>query len=60
MGWSFSEGTHAKPFLVAFFNVFGLNQKKVVTFEHKVKKLDIGDGYFDFLWKWQNRKYASC
>jgi hypothetical protein len=36
MGWSFSEDTHAKPFFVAFFNVFGLNQKKVVTFEHKV------------------------
>jgi len=42
------EGTHseeadAKPFLVEFFNVFGLNQRKVAAFEHKVKKLGDGD-----------------
>jgi hypothetical protein len=50
------EGTHseeadAKPFLVDFFNVFGLNQRKVAAFEHKVKKLGDGDGYIDMLWK---------
>ena len=50
------EGTHseeadAKPFLVEFFNVFGLNQRKVAAFEHKVKKLGDGDGYIDMLWK---------
>lgn len=50
------EGTHseeadAKPFLVEFFNVFGLNQRKVGAFEHKVKKLGDGDGYIDMLWK---------
>jgi hypothetical protein len=49
----FSEDADAKPFLVAFFNVFGLNQRKVATFEHKVKKLDNGDGYIDLLWKGQ-------
>jgi hypothetical protein len=50
------EGTHseeadAKPFLVEFFNVFGLNQRKVAAFEHKVKKLGNNDGYIDMLWK---------
>ena len=50
------EGTHseeadAKPFLVEFFNVFGLNQRKVASFEHKVKKLGDADGYIDMLWK---------
>ena len=50
------EGTHseeadAKPFLVEFFNVFGLNHRKVGAFEHKVKKLGDGDGYIDMLWK---------
>jgi hypothetical protein len=60
MGWSFSEDADAKPFLVAFLNVFGLNQRKVVTFEHKVKKLDNGDGYIDSLGLGQNRKHTSC
>jgi predicted nucleotidyltransferase len=50
------EGTHseeadAKPFLVEFFKVFGLNQRKVASFEHKVKKLGDADGYIDMLWK---------
>ena len=50
------QGTHneeadAKPFLVAFFNVFGITSKRVSTFEHRVKKLDDKDGYIDLLWK---------
>jgi type I restriction-modification system DNA methylase subunit len=48
---TFSEEADAKPFLVEFFNVFGLNQRKVGAFEHKVKKLGDGDGYIDMLWK---------
>ena len=36
---TFSEEADAKPFLVEFFKVFGLNQRKVGAFEHKVKKL---------------------
>lgn len=48
---TFSEEADAKPFLVDFFNVFGLNQRKVAAFEHKVKKLGDGDGYIDMLWK---------
>lgn len=48
---TYSEEADAKPFLVEFFNVFGLNQRKVAAFEHKVKKLGDNDGYIDMLWK---------
>ncbi|HPF00317.1 MAG TPA: hypothetical protein PKY63_06590 [Bacteroidales bacterium] len=46
-----NEDADAKPFLVDFFNVFGINRKRVSTFEHRVKKLDDSDGYIDLLWK---------
>lgn len=46
-----NEEADAKPFLVEFFNVFGINRKKVATFEHRVKKLDETEGYIDLLWK---------
>lgn len=46
-----NEEADAKPFLVEFFNVFGISRKRVGTFEHRVKKLDDKDGYIDLLWK---------
>ncbi|HNE49826.1 MAG: DNA methyltransferase [Chitinophagales bacterium] len=46
-----NEEADAKPFLDAFFNVFGITRKKIGTFEHRVKKLDDGNGYIDLLWK---------
>ncbi len=46
-----NEEADAKPFLVEFFNVFGISSKRVATFEHRVKKLDEKDGYIDLLWK---------
>ncbi|MCZ2132142.1 MAG: class I SAM-dependent DNA methyltransferase [Bacteroidetes bacterium] len=46
-----NEEADAKPFLVEFFNVFGITSKRVSTFEHRVKKLDDKDGYIDLLWK---------
>jgi type I restriction-modification system DNA methylase subunit len=46
-----NEEADAKPFLVEFFNVFGISSKRVSTFEHRVKKLDDSDGYIDLLWK---------
>ena len=46
-----NENADAKPFLVEFFNVFGISSRKVSTFEHKVKKLGEYDGYIDLLWK---------
>lgn len=46
-----NEEADAKPFLVEFFDVFGISRKRVGTFEHRVKKLDEKDGYIDLLWK---------
>ncbi|WP_438966363.1 class I SAM-dependent DNA methyltransferase [Flavobacterium sp.] len=46
-----SEEADAKPFLDAFFDVFGITRKKIGTFEHRVKKLSDADGYIDLLWK---------
>jgi type I restriction-modification system DNA methylase subunit len=46
-----NEEADAKPFLVEFFNVFGISSKRVSSFEHRVKKLDDKDGYIDLLWK---------
>jgi type II restriction/modification system DNA methylase subunit YeeA len=48
---TYNEDADAKPFLVALFNVFGINRKRVSTFEHRVKKLGDKDGYIDLLWK---------
>jgi hypothetical protein len=46
-----NEEADAKPFLEAFFQVFGISRKRVSTFEHRVKKLNEKDGYIDLLWK---------
>lgn len=46
-----NEEADAKPFLVEFFNVFGITSKRVSSFEHRVKKLDDKDGFIDLLWK---------
>ena len=46
-----NEEADAKPFLDAFFDVFGITRKKIGTFEHRVKKLSDTDGYIDLLWK---------
>lgn len=46
-----NEEADAKPFLVDFFDVFGITRKRVATFEHRIKKLDETDGYIDLLWK---------
>lgn len=48
---TFNEDADAKPFLEAFFNVFGISRKRVGLFEHKVKKINDADGYIDLLWK---------
>lgn len=48
---TFNEEADAKPFLVEFFNVFGISSKRVSTFEHRVKKLDEKDRYNNLLWK---------
>ena len=48
---TYNEEADAKSFLDAFFNVFGITRRKIGTFEHRVKKLDDGNGYIDLLWK---------
>lgn len=44
------EEADAKPFLVEFLNIFGISQRRVATFEHRVKKIDDKSGYIDLLW----------
>jgi hypothetical protein len=44
------EEADAKPFLIDFLNIFGISQKRVATFEHRVKKIDDASGYIDLLW----------
>ena len=48
---TYNEDAEAKPFLVEFFNVFGINRRKFASFEHRIKKLDEKEGYIDLLWK---------
>lgn len=50
--WAYTsnEEADAKPFLNAFFEVFGVPRKKNGTFEHKVKKINDAHGYIDLLW----------
>ncbi len=44
-----NEEADAKPFLIEFFEVFGISRKRVSSFEQKVKKLDKSNGYIDLL-----------
>ena len=44
------EEAEAQPFLIDFFQVLGVDRKKVAIFEHRVKCED-GDGYIDLFWK---------
>jgi hypothetical protein len=45
-----SEEAEAKSFWDGFFHVFGIDRKRVATFEHKVS-LPGKTGYIDVLWK---------
>ena len=45
------ENAEAKPFLVDFFNIFGVSDRRVNKFEYKVPKRSGGNGYIDMLWK---------
>ncbi len=46
-----SEGAEAQTFWNEFFNVFGINRRKVASFEKPVKKDDGAGGFIDLLWK---------
>lgn len=45
-----SEDSEAKPFWIAFFEIFGITNKRVATFEHAVKKYGGDQGYVDLFW----------
>jgi hypothetical protein len=42
--------TQAKAFLIAFFEVFGITDKRFASFEHAVKKHGGGQGFVDAFW----------
>ena len=44
------EASQAKPFWIAFFEIFGITNKRVATFELAVKKFGGGQGYVDLFW----------
>lgn len=46
-----SEDAEAKSFWDDFFNIFGINRRRVATFEQQVKKIDDKAGFIDLLWK---------
>ncbi|HEU0189374.1 MAG TPA: DNA methyltransferase [Gallionella sp.] len=46
-----SEDAEAKSFWTEFFNVFGIDRKRVASFEEPVKKLGDKQGYIDLFWK---------
>jgi hypothetical protein len=46
-----SEDAEAKSFWDGFFEVFGIDRKRVATFEEAVKKGDSKQGFIDLLWK---------
>jgi hypothetical protein len=45
-----NEDSQAKPFLLDFFEIFGITNKRVATFEHAVKKHGGKEGYVDLFW----------
>jgi len=44
------EASQAKPFWIAFFEIFGITDKRVATFELNVKKLGSAQGFVDLFW----------
>ena len=45
-----NENSQAKPFWIDFFEIFGITNKRVATFELHVKKLGGQRGYMDLFW----------
>ncbi len=48
-----SEKSEAQSFENDFFNIFGINRRKVAVFEHKIKFNKGEGGFIDLLWKGQ-------
>ena len=45
-----NENSQAKPFWIDFFEIFGITDKRVGTFEQHVKKLGGKRGFMDLFW----------
>ena len=45
-----NEDSEAKPFWIDFFEIFGITNKRVATFELNVKKLGAAQGFVDLFW----------
>ncbi len=45
-----NEDSQAKPFWIDFFEIFGITNKRVATFELNVKKLGGAPGFVDLFW----------
>ena len=52
----------ANPFWIAFFEIFGITDKRVATFELNVKKLGGAQGFVDLFWPaycWWSTSHAA-
>lgn len=45
------EKSNAQTFLIDFFKVFGIDKKRVASFEQSVKKLNVKTGFIDCFWE---------
>ena len=45
-----NEDAQAKPFWIDFFEIFGITNKRVASFEHNVKKHGGDQGFVDLFW----------
>ena len=45
-----NENSQAKPFWIDFFEIFGITNKRVGSFELNVKKLNCAQGFVDLFW----------
>ncbi len=45
-----NEKSQSTPFWIAFFEIFGITDKRVASFEHNVKKLSGATGFVDLFW----------
>ena len=45
-----NEKSQSIPFWIDFFDIFGIPNKRVATFEHNVKKLSGAQGFVDLFW----------
>jgi len=45
-----NEKSQSIPFWIDFFDIFGIPNKRVASFEHNIKKLNGATGFVDLFW----------